>query len=769
MGRIAPPPGPRPCFEALAVEITVSRHRFLGPRVCLHPPLALLALYVQRLTPDPGRLSAHITRDIHGTRYRGCWEASISQWVTQTPPRSLSRGPGLTPCASILQIPQHRRSFSFSSITCPPALFEPTSPYQQRTLSIVWFRSPPASLLSLRGGAPSAWIGSSGRGPVSVRWRWRRQRLSGSARWQAGSDGSAARYLWRVAARAEARGERRMLIPLILCAALLIGSCDVQDDEWIDPTDMLNYDAASGTMRRPAKVNYDDTENKKIPDAAVNLPSTAMLSECHGKLESLIQKIEDYEKKEKSTLSESHSIHVLRRYLNKILIEAGRLGLPDKNIGEVHYDAEVILTSQTLSEINKFLREEGWKSSSLDDALSDILINFKHHDYEDWKWRFEDTFGIDPYNMFMVLLCLTCVAVIVTTELWTYIDWFTQIKRILFISFLISFGWNWIFLYKTAFAKHQAEVAKMENYDKVCAEKMDWRESLYEWLRSSWAFRDDPCKKYYETILVNPIWVVPPTKALAVTFTNFVTEPLKHIGQGIGEFIKAIMMEIPVMLQIPVLIIIVVTVLGFFYVAGGSVAALRHLTSHKREPAPSLPPSDKPQWKQINDSTGNPDQNLPFLSRGPYDRGDAPTARDDHLRLQNTSRSPEDLPAGNRQGTQREGPHKEACSCRLPPMSQDQTLCSMKTSTNQKLGETAPEEQKLRMLRVAQEPEKNCETKANCISKEKTNKENSADTTAGIEKKQKDSAHELMEGREKTKESSESSQTTTTKDLLKTP
>lgn len=40
----------------------------------------------------------------------------------------------------------------------------------------------------------------------------------------------------------------------MLCAIVLIGSGKVQDDEWIDPTDMLNYDAASGTMRRPYKV-----------------------------------------------------------------------------------------------------------------------------------------------------------------------------------------------------------------------------------------------------------------------------------------------------------------------------------------------------------------------------------------------------------------------------------------------------------------------------------------------------------------------------------
>lgn len=48
-----------------------------------------------------------------------------------------------------------------------------------------------------------------------------------------------------------------MLFPLVLCAVMLIGSGKVQEDEWIDPTDMLNYDAASGTMRRPYKVEKE--------------------------------------------------------------------------------------------------------------------------------------------------------------------------------------------------------------------------------------------------------------------------------------------------------------------------------------------------------------------------------------------------------------------------------------------------------------------------------------------------------------------------------
>ena len=75
---------------------------------------------------------------------------------------------------------------------------------------------------------------------------------------------------------------------------------------------------------------------------------------------------------------------------------------PDENKDDMHYDAEIILKRQTLLEIQKFLSGEDWKPGALDDALSDILINFKFHDFETWKWRFEEFFGVDPYNVFMV-------------------------------------------------------------------------------------------------------------------------------------------------------------------------------------------------------------------------------------------------------------------------------------------------------------------------------------------------------------------------------
>ncbi|XP_030893520.1 chloride channel CLIC-like protein 1 isoform X2 [Leptonychotes weddellii] len=276
-----------------------------------------------------------------------------------------------------------------------------------------------------------------------------------------------------------------MLYSLLLCECLWLITGYAHDDDWIDPTDMLNYDAASGTMRK-SQVKHGVSEEKEVsPD----LSHADELLECYSKLDSLTHKIDECEKKKKEDY-ESQSNPVFRRYLHKILIEARKLGL--------------------------------------------------------------------------VLLCLLCIVGLVATELWTYVHWYTQLRRVLFISFLISLGWNWMYLYK----------------------------------------------------------------ALAVTFTNFVTEPLKHIGKGAGEFIKEFMKEIPVLLHIPVLVIMALAVLSFCYGAGKSVNMLRHLGGPEREPPRALEPADRGRLQEVGDRPhgGAGDARFPYrghispFERGPYDR-----------------------------------------------------------------------------------------------------------------------------------------------------
>lgn len=441
-----------------------------------------------------------------------------------------------------------------------------------------------------------------------------------------------------------------MWIHLLLSGLLLLSDSRAQDDEWIDPTDMLNYDAASGKMK-PTVAGDRDLAKKRSSEIDRQIACEREKNECENKYAVLLQEVDYCQKKEKSRSHESSSIPIFKRYLNKILIETGKLGLPDETHDAVHYDAEIILTRQTLSDIHKFLTGEEWKSGALDDSLTDILINFKHHDIEAWKWRFEDYFGIDPYSLFLILLCLLCLVSIIATELFTRISWFTQLKRLFIISIIISVGWNWMYLYKVEFAQRQADVAKMEKFDSKCSEKVDWANSLTEWMTRLWSVQNDPCDDYYKALLVNPALMVPPTKALALTFTHFVTEPLKHVGQGIGEFIKELLKELPLLYHVPVLIVMALTALSFCYGAGKTVTQLAHirrLQGQEREPLPleeRREPRIDARENQIQDGgRGDADRFLrPYNHRFDEEDGAALRARHRHLQNRPNNMNPEVL------------------------------------------------------------------------------------------------------------------------------
>ncbi|XP_072130238.1 chloride channel CLIC-like protein 1 [Mobula birostris] len=337
------------------------------------------------------------------------------------------------------------------------------------------------------------------------------------------------------------------------------------DDEWIDPTDMVNYDAASGTMRRPYlnRDEQDDTETHKgtseIYQDQATCPDCTICERTRDSLQKKLEEINNVQSAEASGISCNP---VFKRYLNKLLLEIERLNLPDDE-NEVHYDAEVYVTKNDVNEIKMFLNGKPWKSGPMDDALSKFLINFKHHDPEVWKWKFENYFGVDLSTVLQLLICILGIIAIV------HLAW-ASLKRpchFILFCFLISFGWNWVFLYKTAFAKRQANVAKWEFDKPICAgvEKMNWKGSLVEWFRRTWTLQDDPCEEYYNDLLVDPVWEVPPSKALMLTLTTLFTEPLNHIGKPISQFFRDVLKELPWLLQFYVACLIVLSFIAICY------------------------------------------------------------------------------------------------------------------------------------------------------------------------------------------------------------
>lgn len=383
-----------------------------------------------------------------------------------------------------------------------------------------------------------------------------------------------------------------MLLPVLLCSLALCVLGQRAEEDWIDPYDMLNYDASTKSMRKPAETaNYPNVPTKRRQYNQDSTPQDEQRP-CDTQVQDLQSQIEQLKKKITHISQQPTCNPVFKRFLSRLLKEIQRVGLPDDSTDGL-YDAKIKLSSQAMAEIQTLLQgEDSWRTGALDNAISQILVDIKQHDYEAWKWRFEDTFHVELDTLMKMALFILLLTGIVCTQLWSTVSRFMQFRRMLFVGFIVSIFWNWLYLYKIEFAKHQSNLVKANSdYEKCTGMKsIGWRDSLKEWYRSTWTLQDDPCKKYYEVLIVDPLLIVPPTKAFAVTITTFITEPLKHVGEGISDFLRALLKDLPVTLQIPVLLIIVLAIVVFMY---GSVnAAFQHGISapfrrRRRDPPPA--------------------------------------------------------------------------------------------------------------------------------------------------------------------------------------
>ncbi|XP_023194668.1 chloride channel CLIC-like protein 1 isoform X2 [Xiphophorus maculatus] len=383
----------------------------------------------------------------------------------------------------------------------------------------------------------------------------------------------------------------KMLFLLLLCYLSLPARCQEADDDWLDPYDMLNYDSSTKTMKKPPEpTTFTNVATKRRE--YVQDQNQAELTACSHQVEDLQRQIED-QKKAMALMSQQPTCNpVFKRFLSRLLKGIQRLGVPTDS-SDVFYDAKIKLSKQAMTEIQSLLEgEDRWRTGALDNALSQILVDFKQHDYEAWKWRFEDTFGVELDTVLKIMILVLIISTIICTQLWSAVSWLVQFRRMFAVCFFVSIIWNWFYLYQTAFAKHQNDIVRMENVNEKCTgvKKIDWRDNLKEWFRTTWTLQDDPCKKYYEVLMVNPLLLVPPTKAISVTITTFITEPLKHFGQGISEFLRELLKDLPVTLQIPVLLTIGLCILVVMY---GSVhAAFQHgIMAPFRRPRRDPPPA----------------------------------------------------------------------------------------------------------------------------------------------------------------------------------
>ncbi|TKS74657.1 Chloride channel CLIC-like protein 1 [Collichthys lucidus] len=391
-----------------------------------------------------------------------------------------------------------------------------------------------------------------------------------------------------------------MILLVLVCSLSLAATGQREEDAWVDPYDMLNYDASTKTMKKPAESeNYPNVPTKRREY------SETEQTQCDKQIADLQKQVEEQKNTIKLMSQQPTCTPVFKRFLKRVLNEMEKVGMPSDS-SDLFYDAKVKLSKHTVTEIKAFLEgQDSSRPGALDNAVSQILVELRAHDYEAWKWRFEDSFGVELDTVFKMGMSVLIIVAIICTQLWSTVSWFIQFRRLFAVCFFISIIWNWFYLYKIAFADHLNKMAKMDGINEKCTglKKITWVDSLKEVFRSTLTLQDDPCKTYYELIMVNPILLVPPIKAISVTFTTMITEPLKHVGQGISEFLRALLQDLPITLQIPVLLTIMLCIMVCMY---GSVQSAfqygilapfrppsKRTTSWTARAAAATPPGDR--------------------------------------------------------------------------------------------------------------------------------------------------------------------------------
>ena len=184
------------------------------------------------------------------------------------------------------------------------------------------------------------------------------------------------------------------------------------------------------------------------------------------------------------------------------------------------HEVTVTASSDDVSTLEKFVTSKDGNVQDVSEVLIRIISNFKGKDdlFDFGQWDTSSLSYITKETALILVAVMLMISAVVIFEMRTKLPWRSQLWFVLFACFIFSIPWEWYHLYRKAFASKQAQMAK--EIPKQCRPDHELQplESLKLWLRNSFTFSDDMCIKYQETLLVDPIWEVSPSKVSSFSF-----------------------------------------------------------------------------------------------------------------------------------------------------------------------------------------------------------------------------------------------------------
>jgi len=322
---------------------------------------------------------------------------------------------------------------------------------------------------------------------------------------------------------------------------------------WVDPSDMFNYDHSKKEMKQPKKSLIADDEGNDAKDTNCPLcqcpyidkhkdDTSADLSKCEDTnvlFANDLQKCQDLlsERPPSETAYFQQLVNVILKYLNMPVIPLGE---------EVYYKLLVKLNGHDFDLLEKFGRNGGDNVQSAHAILANMIINAERsHGYYEKTWNDKLADLWNGYDNIIILsfsaVCFVSSIGVIVLSQWKNTVSLRKLFLVLFIVlFFLSVPWTWWRLYQEKLSDRMLEVNRSPPIGCLDRE-LTWWQSI----RSTLTVGEDECQQYHRAIFVDPIFDVPPTQAFVVTLTRMVLEPLHHLGSAFGQLLSGLMVELP--------------------------------------------------------------------------------------------------------------------------------------------------------------------------------------------------------------------------------
>ncbi|ESP05509.1 hypothetical protein LOTGIDRAFT_228065 [Lottia gigantea] len=350
------------------------------------------------------------------------------------------------------------------------------------------------------------------------------------------------------------------------------------DDDDIDPFDMLNFDHASMSMENK-KVKKDNLlDKKKVKESAINkkekrekeipLPEKTEIK-IEIPMESLSKEKPSSENQpvfdlRKCPIKKSPASPLFRQFVKTFLNHISK---------KVLYSGEYDMRLQLTVEDIEILKRYGESETEVDiytahTILTGMMYNFREvstGDKSGHRLWIEEQLGFSLEKLVQIMIVVVLMAGI--CALFIYLKF--SVKQLFIIVFVFLFFTSWLLTWYTLCKKemskqHYIISKEMPEYCKS-RENQDagFLSVTFSWFASPFRYEKDECLEYFEHLVINPYIKVSPVEALAVTLTRFTVAPLSHIAEELSKALRMFLKDLPV--HIAPIAMIGLSVFGFLF------------------------------------------------------------------------------------------------------------------------------------------------------------------------------------------------------------